>query len=242
MMIHDTAIVSKESDIAKNVIIGPYSIIHAGVKIGKNTSIGSHCEIGVHTRLASKKELVIGANSTIRSHSVFYLGSQFDDGLITGHNVNVRENIIAARSLQIGSYSELQGDSTFGKYVRLQSNVFVGKYSVIEDYVWLLPYSMLTNDLTPPSDHLIGPKLLKFATICAGALIMPGITIGRHSMVAAQACVTRDVSDYTLVAGIPAKPIKSTMDLLLRDGTNRAAYPWAHHFTRGYPPSIVEEI
>lgn len=241
-MIHSTAIVSREADIGENVSIGPYSIIHAGVQIGKNSSIGSHCEIGIHTRLASKNELVIGADATIRSHSVFYLGSKFADGLITGHNVNVRENTEAACSLQIGSYSEIQGDSTFGKYVRLQSNVFIGKYSSVEDYVWLLPHCILTNDLTPPSDHLVGPKVLKFATICAGALVMPGVTVGQHSMVAAHACVTRDVSDYMLVAGIPAKPIKSTKDLVLRDGTNRSAYPWAHHFTRGYPSNFVEDI
>jgi acetyltransferase-like isoleucine patch superfamily enzyme len=241
-MIHDTAIISSSAVIDENVSIGPYSIIHAGVRIGENTVIGPYCEIGVQTRLAKKNDLVIGANSIIRSHSVFYIGSEFSSGLITGHNVNVRENTVAGCSLQIGSYSEIQGDTHFGKYVRLQSNVFVGKYSTVEDYVWLLPHCILTNDSTPPSDYLIGPKLLKFSTICAGALVMPGITIGRHSMVAANACVTRDVGDYTLVAGVPAKPIKSTKDLVLKDGTNRQAYPWPHHFSRGYPSDIFGDI
>lgn len=241
-MIHETAIISSTAVIGENVTVGPCSIIHSGVHIGKNTVIGSFCEIGIQTRLAMSNKLVIGADSLIRSHSVFYIGSEFANGLITGHNVNVRENTVAGCSLQIGSYSEVQGDTRFGKYVRLQSNVFVGKYSTIDDYVWLLPHCILTNDLTPPSENLLGPKLLKFCTICAGALVMPGVTIGRHSMVAAKACVTRDVADYTLVAGVPAKPIKSTKDLVLRDGTNRPAYPWANHFRRGYPSDIFGDI
>ena len=64
-MIHPTAIINENVSIEPDVEIGPYSIVHSGVKIGSGTKIGSHCEIGVETELAKSKELNIGKNSII---------------------------------------------------------------------------------------------------------------------------------------------------------------------------------
>lgn len=237
--IHETAIVSEKARMGSEVEIGPYTIVHSNVVIGDRVKIGSHCEIGIETMLGDGSPLVIGDDSLIRSHSVFYESSSFGEGLVTGHSVIVRENTAAGKGFQIGSSCDIQGDCEIGEYVRFQSDVFVGKKTVIGNYVWVLPYAVLTNDPTPPSDTLIGCNIKDFATISASSLILPGVTVNSRSLVAASACVTEDVPGDAVVVGVPAKVVGKAKDIKLRDGSGRSAYPWIEHFHRGYPDDVV---
>ena len=148
--IHLTAHIDPGAKIGSDVEVGAFTIIHENVVIGDRTKVGSHCELGISTPLGDGSPLKISKDSLIRSHSVFYESSIFGDGLITGHDVNVRENTSAGKSFQIGTMSEIQGDCQIGDYVRFQSNVFVGKKTVIGSFVWIFPYVVLTNDPTPP--------------------------------------------------------------------------------------------
>ncbi len=191
--IHATSFVSPKAKIANSVRIGPFCIVHDNVEIGENTVIEGYCEIGKPTQLGNGSPLIIERESLVRSYSVFYESSRFGEKLITGHHVTVRENTLAGGNCQFGSYSDIQGDCELGQYVRLQSNVFISKNSQIGSFVWLLPYALLTNDPTPPSNLLIGPVIEDFVTISARATILPGIRIGRGALIAANACVTKDV-------------------------------------------------
>jgi len=239
--IHPTANVSPFADIGENVLIGPSTIIHPNVVIGKNSRVEAFCELGVATPLGDKSPLVIGEGALIRSHSIFYESSSIGSGLVTGHNVIVRENTVAGCNFQIGTNTEIQGDCKIGNYVRFQSNVFVGKKTTINDFAWVLPYVIFTNDPTPPSDTLLGAYVEEFACICAGSLILPGVRIGKSSLVAAAACVTKDVPAGKVVAGNPAKVLKDTTEVKLKDGSNKPAYPWTSHFERGYPDDVTSE-
>ena len=239
--IHPTANVSPFADIGENVLIGPSTIIHPNVVIGKNSRVEAFCELGVATPLGDKSPLVIGEGALIRSHSIFYESSSIGSGLVTGHNVIVRENTVAGCNFQIGTNTEIQGDCKIGNYVRFQSNVFVGKKTTINDFAWVLPYVVFTNDPTPPSDTLLGAYVEEFACICAGSLILPGVRIGKSSLVAAAACVTKDVPAGKVVAGNPAKVLKDTTEVKLKDGSNKPAYPWTSHFERGYPDDVTSE-
>lgn len=239
--IDSSAKVSPFAEIGDNVSIGANTIIHANVVIGNNSTIGAFCELGVETPLGDKSPLVIGEQSLIRSNSVFYESSSLGRGLVTGHNVIVRENTVAGCNFQIGTNSEIQGDCKIGNYVRFQSSVFVGKRTIINDFVWVLPGVVFTNDPTPPSETLIGATVDDYACISAGALILPGIKVGKSSLVGAAACVTKDVPEGKVVVGNPAKVLKDTTEIQLKDGTKRPAYPWTNHFERGYPENITSE-
>ncbi len=239
-MIHSSAIIATSAKLGKDEHIGPFSIIHDNVEIGDNSIVESYCELGYPTPLAGNRQLVIGQNSLIRSHSIFYQGSVFGEGLKTGHHVTVRENVKAGNGLQLGTLNDLQGDCVIGEYVRTHSNVHIGKKSKIGNYVWIFPYVVLTNDPHPPSNVLRGVTVEDFAVIATMSVILPGVTVGTGSLIAAHSSVSKDVEAGMVVRGAPAKPVCKTSDIKLKDGTNRVAYPWTSHFHRGYPQNIVD--
>lgn len=237
-----TSIVSPQARIGKGVKIGDFCKIHPDVVLQDDCIIEDFTTLGHPTPLADGQPLVIGRGAHIRSHSIFYQGSEFGPDLRTGHRVTVREKTIAGRNLQIGTLSDFQGHCLIGDFVRSHSNVHIGQKSVIEDFVWLFPYVVLTNDPHPPSDgFLIGVRVERFAIVSTHACVMPGVVIGSGSLVAASSLVNKDVPSGQVVGGVPAKVLCPVERILLRDGSGLSAYPWRRHFHRGYPPEIVAQ-
>ncbi|ADB37997.1 sugar O-acetyltransferase [Spirosoma linguale] len=113
--------------------------------------------------------------------------------------------------------------TNFGRFIRLGKNVFINHACsfldlctiTIEDNVQIGPKVNLITENHPldPSDRttvLLKPIVVKRnAWIGAGATILPGVTIGENSIVAAGAVVSRDVPANTVVAGVPAKVVKT---------------------------------
>lgn len=238
--VHPTASISDRAILGTNVAIGAFSIIEAGVEIGDNTVIGPFCHIGIPTPLAENDRLVVGANSLIRSYSLFYIGSIFGDALTTGHRVSVRENTRAGINLQLGTLSDVQGHCVIGDYVRCHSNVHVGQKSKIGDYVWIFPYVVLTNDPHPPSIFLEGATLEDFVAVATMSVVLPGANVGRGALVGAMSVVRGDVPPDTIYVGNPGKTVGSTDRIRLRS-TGLPAYPWRRHFHRGYPETVVAQ-
>lgn len=239
--IHPSAIISPKATLGQNVSVGAFTIVHDFVEIGDNSSIDSYCELGYPTALTKIKELKFGANTKIRSHSVFYAGSTFGDSLVTGHRVIVREETRAGKSLQIGSQSDIQGTCEFGNYVRIHSNVFVGQKAKLEDFVWLFPNVVLTNDPHPPSNLLIGVTVKEYSAIAAGAILLPGITIAEKCLVAAGSVVSKDTRPGHVYGGVLAKDLGPTSIVKHRENPTKNAYPWTNHFHRGYPEEVVKK-
>ncbi len=113
--------------------------------------------------------------------------------------------------------------TNFGRSIRLGKNVFINHNCsfldiggiTIEDDVQIGPSVNLTSEnhpLDPADRKTVLPKQIvvkRNAWIGAGATILPGVTIGENSIVAAGAVVSRDVPANTVVAGVPAKVVKA---------------------------------
>jgi UDP-2-acetamido-3-amino-2,3-dideoxy-glucuronate N-acetyltransferase len=135
---------------------------------------------------------VIGAGTKIWHFSHIMKGAAIGERCVFGQNVNV------------------DGGVTIGKNVKVQNNVSIYTGTVIEDDVFLGPSCVLTNVTNPRSQvnrHSLYEKTLirRGATIGANATIVCGVTLGRYCFVAAGSVVTKDVPDYGLVMGNPAR-------------------------------------
>lgn len=240
VQIMETALIGDNVIIEDDVYIDHRAIIRDNVHIKKGTYIGSNCIIGEYlvnffqNYEKTKHTVIIGENSLIRSGTIIYGNNNIGDNFQTGHNVTIRENCEIGRNVSLGTLSDIQGYCHIGNYVRAHSNVHIGQKTYINDYVWIFPYVVFTNDPTPPSNELVGVTVESFAIISTGSIILPGVHIAKDSLIAAGANVTKNVNEYEVVGGNPAKVISDVRNIKNKI-TGANVYPWRYTFKRGMP-------
>ena len=142
--------------------------------------------------------------------------SYVDEGAEIGKGTKIWHFSHILRGAKIGEYCNLgqnvsiAGGTVIGNRVKVQNNVSVYEGTVIEDDVFLGPSCVLTNVTNPRSQVLrksLYEKTLirRGASIGANATVVCGITIGRYAFIAAGAVIAKDVPDYALVIGVPAR-------------------------------------
>jgi UDP-2-acetamido-3-amino-2,3-dideoxy-glucuronate N-acetyltransferase len=122
---------------------------------------------------------------------------------------------------KIGAFVEIQKGAVIGKNCKISSHSFICEGVHIEDDVFIGHGVMFTNDLFPRATNpdgfpqtesdwsVVETKVRKGASIGSNATILCGITIGENALIGAGSVVTKDVAPYTVVAGVPAKIIKT---------------------------------
>jgi len=126
------------------------------------------------------------------------------------HFCHVCENAVIGADCNLGQNVMIAPGVRIGRNVKIQNNVSVYSGTTIEDDVFLGPSCVLTNVSNPRSQivrrGLYETTLIRRgATVGANATVVCGVTLGRYCLIAAGAVVTRDVPDYTLVAGVPGR-------------------------------------
>jgi acetyltransferase-like isoleucine patch superfamily enzyme len=139
------------------------------------------------------------------------------DGTKVWHQAQVREGAVLGSNCILGKGAYVDFDVRIGDNVKIQNRASVYHGVTLEDGVFVGPHAIFTNDKMPRAinpdgslksedDWELGHILVKMgASIGAGAIIVTGVTIGRFAMVGAGAVVTKDVPDYGLVYGNPAR-------------------------------------
>lgn len=160
---------------------------HADVRIAANAEVDSRASIGRGT--------AVWGLACIREHAI--LGAE----CIVGRGAYIEDGVV------------------LGDRVKVQTNALLFKPALIGNDVFIGPAVVLTNDRYPrsstPDGHLKreddwtaeGVVIGDGASLGARSLILPGVRIGRFALVAAGAVVTRDVPDYAIVVGAPAKRV-----------------------------------
>lgn len=149
----------------------------------------------VHESSYIDEDVQIGEGTKIWHFSHVQKGARIGCNCSLGQNVNISNRVI------------------IGNGVKIQNNVSVYEGVELEDYVFCGPSMVFTNDLTPRAKYPKGIRgykntLLKTGcTVGANATVVCGHTLGKWSMIAAGAVVTKDVKDYALMAGVPAVQI-----------------------------------
>jgi UDP-2-acetamido-3-amino-2,3-dideoxy-glucuronate N-acetyltransferase len=138
----------------------------------------------------------IGGGTKIWHFSHIQKGAKIGKNCVLGQNVNVGNNVV------------------IGNFCKIQNNVSVYEGVTLEDYVFCGPSMVFTNITDPRCKYpQVGSSFYKKtlikegASIGANATILCGHIIGKHAMIGAGAVVTKDIPDYALVVGNPAKII-----------------------------------
>lgn len=149
----------------------------------------------------------IGSDATIRAGSIIYNDVVIGERFSTGHYVLVRELTDIGDEVLVGTNTVIDGRSTIGSNVSLQTGVYIPSNTTIGDQVFVGPNAVLTNDPYPVRQEveLAGPTVEDHVSIGANATILPDITVGKGSFVAAGSVVVDDVPPETLAVGAPAE-------------------------------------
>ena len=150
----------------------------------------------VHESSYIDENVEIGEGTKIWHFSHVQSGAKIGRYCVLGQNVNIGNNVI------------------IGNYVKIQNNVSVYEGVILEDYVFCGPSMVFTNVIDPRSKYpqvgsqfYIKTLVKEGATLGANCTIICGNTIGKFAFIGAGAVVTKDVPDYALVVGNPARLI-----------------------------------
>lgn len=147
----------------------------------------------VHESSYIDEDVEIGQGTKIWHFSHIQKGARIGKFCSFGQNVNVANHVI------------------IGDNVKVQNNVSIYEGVILEDGVFCGPSMVFTNDLTPRARYpkgSVGYKrtlVKEGASIGANATVICGHTIGKFALIGAGAVITKDVPDYALMLGIPAK-------------------------------------
>ena len=151
----------------------------------------------------------------IQIHSTVVIGS----GTKIWEYSKIREDSVIGSSCNIGRNVYIGPGVKIGDQVKIQNNALIYEPAVIEDAVFIGPGVIFTNDLHPRAVNEDGSTKTEndwtkqavvvgsASSIGAGAICVAPVTIGKWSMIAAGSVVVKDVPNFALVAGIPAKQI-----------------------------------
>lgn len=153
----------------------------------------------IHPTAEVSPKAIIGEGTRIWHHA------QVRDGAVIGHNCILGKGVFVDVNVRIGDNC------------KLQNGVYVYRGVTVEEGVFLGPHVMCLNDKNPRSvnpdkslktdaDWVIsGSRICMGAAIGGGAIILPGVDIGKWALVGAGSVVTCDVPDYGMVYGNPAQ-------------------------------------
>ncbi|MHB8585410.1 MAG: acyltransferase [Thermoplasmatota archaeon] len=191
--------------------------IYGHTRIGPGTYIGPDVIVGHPGKeeasilksgdWSNVQGATIGANCTLRAQGILYSRALLGDRVQTGHRWLIREQTTIGEASLVGTGVIIEDRCKIGARVSLQSNVYVPTHSIIEDDCFLGPCATLTNDkrMGRGDWKLEGVVIRRGARVGANSTILPGVTIGREAIIGAGAVVTKDVADFAVVAGVPAR-------------------------------------
>jgi UDP-2-acetamido-3-amino-2,3-dideoxy-glucuronate N-acetyltransferase len=139
-------------------------------------------------------------------------GAKLGEGTRVGHFAHVCSGARIGDDCSLGQGVYIGNEVSIGRHVNIQNNVSVYDAVTLEDDVFCGPSVVFTNVFNPRASvegtgELRNTMIRQGATLGANCTVVCGTTIGRHAFVGAGAVVSRNVPDFALVVGVPARQI-----------------------------------
>lgn len=194
-------------------MIAKTAIIFENVELGENVRIEDYCIIGGPFAGSTNEKTIIGDNSIIRAQTIIYAGNTIGHNFQSGNKANIRELNTIGDNVSIGTSSVIEHHVHISRDVRIHSQVFIPEYSFLEKGSWIGPNVVFTNAKYPKSKdakkYLLGPRIGVNAKIGANSTLLPGVTIGRNSLIGAGSLVNKSIPDNVLALGSPVRIVRS---------------------------------
>jgi len=205
------------------------AIIYRNVKHGGEIIIEPFAILGIHDRFRPESELIIGNRAFIGSRCTVYSGVMIGDDFDISDQSTVFYGNVIGNSCRIGPKAIIKNDCKMGDYVRVNAAVFMERV-ILGSYVFIGPGTTFTDDKHPPCPHYADcvPKteVGSYVSIGANVVIAPGIKIGHHCQIYAGSVVTADVEPGSVIAGSPARRVKSFSELKCSAGIYQKPFDW----------------
>lgn len=207
-------------EIGNNVVVYEGSNFGSNIKILDNVVIGKQpvapfVEHGVF-KISKMPAIEFGDNIIIGTASIFYAGSKIGSYFYSADRIIVRESAKIGNHVTVGKDSIVEHHVQIGNYTKIQSKALVGEGMIVGDHVFIGPYFNGACDkfMDRIEERVFEPPRIKsYARIGAHVVLVAGITVGEDSVVGAGAVVTKDVPDYSVAVGIPARVVKENIDV-----------------------------
>ena len=206
--------------------------VYPNVMLGEGSLVEPPSIIGKPPRGTVEGELLlkIGKEAHIRPFSTIYAGSEMGDNFQTGQGVSIREENTIGCNVSIGTNSVLEFGNTIGDFSRIHSSCFM-EMVTIGKHVFVGPNVVFTDDPHPMGcprykECKGGAVVEDFVRIGANSTILPGVKIGRNSLIGAGSVVIKDVPPDSVAVGNPARVIKKIDELTCPPGFFEKPYIW----------------
>ena len=205
MAITDAIEATTDTSRFDNAIIGEGTLIEPDVMVG----LRYHPECGPAR---------LGEDCMLRKGTVIYGDVTIGDHFLSSHYSVVRAMVRMGNYCMLGNLSAIEGVVRMGDSVAIMSNTYIPSRTWIGDHVFIGPGVTFLNDKYPlrrePAPTSRGATIEDDVMIGGGVTILPGVTIGERSFVAAGAVVTKDVPPRSYVIGVPGRisPLPEHLD------------------------------
>jgi len=199
---------------SKNVSLGKR------VKIGQNSVIKENTTIGDDVLIFPN--VYIGENTQIGDRSIIQYGAFIEHDCNIGKHCRIGTNTVLRRETNIGdhsifgSLSASEGKNWMGNHVLIETQCHITSGIIIEDWVFIASLFVGANDPTilHGRRHVEkfvpkGPHIKFGSRIAVDVTVLPGVVIGRECLIGASTLVTKDLPDFSVAYGVPARVVKS---------------------------------
>jgi UDP-2-acetamido-3-amino-2,3-dideoxy-glucuronate N-acetyltransferase len=168
--------------------------------------------------MSSSKNTFVSEKADIGRGTIVQTGAIIEDDCRIGENCRIgyyavlRKGTVIGDNSVFGTLSVSEGLNKIGNHVTIHSQCHITQTVEIDDWVFIAPFfcGANTRRIVHGRDYQLvkeGYRIKAGARIAVGVLVMPAVTIGREALIGAGSLITKDIPDYAIAYGSPAKVV-----------------------------------